>query len=175
MTVKEAYLSFKDGILSFIRSRTGWSDDAEDLMQDVFRNLMLAEEKTEIEDYGAWLYRSAANRIIDASRKKREERLPEGVYDDMTLLLLDERSNPELDLVRSQSQEEFSEALAELPEKERQAFVATALEGKTFRELSEETGIPLNTLLSRKRKATERLRERLKEVYNDLLLLYDET
>jgi RNA polymerase sigma factor (sigma-70 family) len=151
---------------SFVRRRVADEGDAEDILQDVFFALVEANWLTKpVEQAGAWLYRVARNRIIDFFRKKRPVQLQdEGIED----LLPSVHAGPEEAYVRSLLWEELEQALAELPEEQRAIFIAHEIDGRSFKELAAETGVSVNTLLSRKRYAVLHLRERLKEINEEL-------
>jgi RNA polymerase sigma factor (sigma-70 family) len=158
----------------FIRRRVGNEADAEDILQDVLAQLVSSYSVTEpIEQVTAWLFRVARNRIIDWYRRKRPESLPATSKDadaplNLEDILFDPRQNPDRVYARSLVWTELADALDDLPEDQRQVFVWHELEGRSFKEMSEETGVPLNTLLSRKRYAVLHLRDRLQELYNEL-------
>ena len=161
---------------SFIRRHVPDRNEAEDLLQDVFFELVEAYRLVRpIEQAGAWLYRVARNRIIDRFRRRRPETSlaaplgdPEsGDAGSLEDLLPSPDAEPEAEYARRVLLDALAAALAELPAEQRAAFVAHELEGRTFRELSAETGIPINTLLSRKRYAVLHLRRRLQPIYDD--------
>lgn len=157
----------------FIRRRVGDAVEAEDILQDVFHELVQTYRLPEpIEQVSAWLFRVARNRIIDRFRKKREQPLvmsSEDADDDDTYRLdLDLPSHydgPEAAYARRMLIDALWEALEELPANQREVFVAHELDGKSFKTLSRETGVGINTLLARKRYAVLHLRERLQSVY----------
>jgi len=151
---------------SFVRKRVADEGDAEDILQDVFFALVEANWLTRpVEQAGAWLFRVARNRIIDFFRKKRPVQFEaEGIED----LLPSADAGPEEAYVRSLLWEELEQALAELPEEQRAVFIAHEIEDRSFRELAAETGVSVNTLLSRKRYAVLHLRDRLKEINEEL-------
>jgi RNA polymerase sigma factor (sigma-70 family) len=147
----------------FIRRRLRDPLDAEDLLQEVFFELAEANRLlVPIEHVTAWLFRVARNRITDLFRKRREESLPESED-----LPASGDAGPEALAARHFLLEEIEAALAELPREQRDVFVAHELEGKSFREMAAETGVSVNTLLSRKHYAVLRLRARLQGVYDD--------
>jgi RNA polymerase sigma factor (sigma-70 family) len=158
----------------FIRRRVGNEADAEDILQDVLAQLVSSYSVTEpIEQVTAWLFRVARNRIIDWYRRKRPERLAATSGDpdaplNLEEILFDPKQDPDRVFARSIVWKELADALDELPEEQRQIFVWHELEGKSFKEMAEETGVPLNTLLSRKRYAVLHLRNRLQELYAEL-------
>ncbi|HEY0781895.1 MAG TPA: sigma-70 family RNA polymerase sigma factor [Thermoanaerobaculia bacterium] len=162
-------------LFDFIRRRVPDPRDAEDVLQDVFSELVEANRLLmPIEHLTGWLFRVARNRITDLFRKRRPERLAElpGVDDDDGLLRLEDllpspEAGPEARYARRVLLEELERALDELPREQREVFVAHELEGRSFKEIAAQTGVPMNTLLSRKRYAVLRLRERLHDVYDD--------
>lgn len=161
-------------LLQFIRKRVGDPGDAEDILQDVFYELIEAYRLMQpIEQAGAWLYRVARNRIIDRFRKQRLDSVSadhaaasaiEG--DALEDLLPSADAGPEAQFARSVLIEELNAAIDELPEDQRRVFIAHELEGRSFKEIADETGLNINTLLSRKRYAILHLRRRLKEIYD---------
>ncbi|HEY7113769.1 MAG TPA: sigma-70 family RNA polymerase sigma factor [Thermoanaerobaculia bacterium] len=151
----------------FIESRVPDRWDAEDILQDVFFELVEAHRLVRpIEEAGAWLFRVARNRIIDRFRRKRPEPLTEARRS-LEDLLPSPDAGPEAAYARGVLLDELDAALAELPEEQRFVFIAHELEGRSFRELSAETGVPVNTLLSRKHVAVQRLRRRLRNIHDD--------
>ena len=158
----------------FIRTRVADAGEAEDIFQEVFYELVDAYRLMKpVEQIGAWLFRVARNRIVDLFRSKR----PAVLGNDSTLateygesqqwedLLPSPDAGPEAVYARSVLLEELDAALEELPEEQRDVFVAHEIEGRSFKELSEATGLSVNTLLSRKRYAVIRLRSRLQAIY----------
>jgi RNA polymerase sigma factor (sigma-70 family) len=162
-------------LLAFIRRRIDDAAEAEDILQDALYELVVAERLAQpVEQAGAWLMRVARNRIIDRFRRKRPELLLDGAAgaDDARMLdemLLASDGTPETAAMRELLLDEIEAALAELPREQREVFIAQELDGLTFRELAERSGVSINTLLSRKRYAVLQLRERLQAVYEDWL------
>jgi RNA polymerase sigma factor (sigma-70 family) len=163
---------------NFIRRRVNDEADAEDILQDVFYELIEAYRLTKpIEQVGAWLYRVARNRIIDGFRKNKpqpfseEKDLDAEGGDSLSLeeLLPSPYAGPEASYARSILLEELDAALDELPEEQREVFLAHEFEGYSFKEISAETGVSVNTLLSRKHHAVLYLRRRLKSIYDDFV------
>ncbi len=155
-------------LLRFIRSRVSEPEDAEDILQDIFvqalRNLNALQA---VDNLLGWLYTAARNRIVDWYRRKgRRAAPPDPRLDEASLgeLLADSGLSLERERVRALVADALLEALEELPPPQREAFRLQALEGQTFREISQRTGVPINTLIARKRYAVLALRERLREV-----------
>jgi len=163
---------------NFIRRRVADPSEAEDLLQEVFFELVQAYRLPEpIEQIGAWLFRVARNRIVDRFRKKREtllldfssdgeERSDEHCLDQS---LPDPEGGPEAIYARAVLLEGISAALEELPANERDVFVAHELEGESFKEMSARSGIKASTLLGWKRRAVLHLRSRLQPVYDEII------
>ena len=172
--LEKVYRIERTSLLGFIRSRTGSLEEAEDLLQDVFFQAIRAASVTEpIENIVGWLYTIARNKIIDRYRRKRNIVSLQQEKEDVTLeeLLTDSGINIEKEVFRRAVMDALIEALEELPPEQRDAFIQQAIEGRTFREISESTGTPLNTLIARKRYAVQFLRKRLhdlKEIVDEL-------
>jgi RNA polymerase sigma factor (sigma-70 family) len=163
-------------LLSFIRRRVADAAEAEDVLQEAFYELVAAYRLMQpIEQVGAWLMRVARNRIIDRFRKRRPQLLGDIVPDQedsdaaLEKLLPAIEDGPDSALFRELLLEELEQALAELPREQREVFIAQELEGASFKELSARWGVGINTLLSRKRYAVLRLRERLRETHEEWL------
>jgi RNA polymerase sigma factor (sigma-70 family) len=160
---------------SFIRKHVADSSDAEDIVQEVFYELLEAYRLMKpVEHVTAWLFRVARNRMIDLFRRRRPASLNEPVVsseDGGTLSLEDllpsAEASPEAAYARNMLLDELEDAIDELPEAQREVFVAHELTGRSFKEISAETGLSINTLLSRKRYAVLHLRRRLQAIYED--------
>jgi RNA polymerase sigma factor (sigma-70 family) len=160
---------------NFIRKRVPDRHDAEDILQDVFYELIEASRLMKpIEHVGAWLFRVARNRITDLFRKKQTEALsdPIAVTESGDMLLLEDllpspEAGPEAAYARTVLIEELEEALHELPEEQRDVFIAHELDGYSFKEIAAKTGNSVNTLLSRKHYAVVHLRRRLQAIYEE--------
>ncbi len=160
---------------NFIRRRVADPSDAEDIAQEVFYELVQANRRLmPIEQVTGWLFRVAHNRITDLFRKKRPETFSGAAIDgeggemlQIEDLLPSPDAGPEALHIRSVLLDELELALEELPDEQREVFVAHELEGRSFKELSAESGVNVNTLLSRKRYAVLHLRERLQDIYQE--------
>lgn len=174
--ISETIVREQARLRNFIRRRVPDRSDAEDILQDVFSELVEAYRLMQpIEQVGAWLFRVARNRITDLFRKRKPEALPDqpAFAADGDALALEELlpspdGGPEEAYVRAVLLEELEDALDELPKEQREVFIAHEIEGRSFKELAAETGLSVNTLLSRKHYAVLRLRERLRDVYDEL-------
>lgn len=160
----------------FIRKRVTDDSDAEDILQEVFYELINAYRLMKpVEQVGAWLFRVARNRIIDLFRGKRRpgrgnEHLLATEDGEIRLwedLLPSPDAGPEVAYARSVLLDELDAALEDLPEEQRDVFVAHEIEGRSFKDLSEATGVSINTLLSRKHYAVLQLRRRLQSIYDE--------
>lgn len=162
---------------SFIRHRVPDPGEAEDILQDVFFELVEAWRLPEpIEQVGAWLFRVARNRIVDRFRKRREEPLPETAaeHDEAAGHWLENAlpasdGGPEAAHLRRLWLDAIATALDELPAGPRATFIAHEIDGRSFKEMAAERGIPQNTLLGWKRQAVRHLRARLQPLYDETL------
>jgi RNA polymerase sigma factor (sigma-70 family) len=163
-------------LLNFIRRRVPDPRDAEDVLQDVFYELVEANRMLmPIEHVTGWLFRVARNRITDLFRKRKPESFSDAAVadEDDELLRLEDLlpspdAGPEALYARNLLLNELALAVDELPEEQREVFVAHEWEGRSFKELAAESGVNVNTLLSRKRYAVLHLRKRLQGVYDEL-------
>lgn len=160
---------------NFIRRRVSDRGEAEDILQEVFYEFIEAYRLMKpIERAGAWLFQVARNRIIDLFRKKKLDSIndPVAVADDGEELLIQDLlpspdAGPEATFARHVLIEELEDALEELPAEQRQAFIAHEIEGRSFKEIAAETGLSVNTLLSRKHYAVLHLRRRLEAIHGE--------
>src|SRR6202171_5098260 len=173
--ISEAINRDKTRLRNFIRRRVADPSDAEDILQEVFYELVETYRLMKpIEQVGAWLFRVARNRITDLFRKKKPDAstndavvAEDGEFLTLEDLLPSRDAGPEAAYARTVLLEELEDALAELPDEQREVFLAHEIEGRSFKELAAETGLSVNTLLSRKHYAVIHLRERLREVYDE--------
>jgi RNA polymerase sigma factor (sigma-70 family) len=160
---------------NFIRRHVADRGDAEDILQEVFYEFVEAYRMLKpIELASAWLFRVARNRIVDLFRRKKAGSLsdPVGVGEDGEALLLEDLlpspdAGPDAEYARGILLEELENAVDELPEEQRQVFIAHEIDGRSFKELADETGLSVNTLLSRKHYAVLQLRRRLQAIHDD--------
>lgn len=176
LQIEELFRNDRKKYLGFIRQRVRSQEEAEDILQDVFANVLAASQDVNkpIENIASWVFTSVRNRIIDSYRKKRADNFTdigssdskdEGL-DHVERFLGDFSYNPESDLVRKTIWEAVLQGLEELPKEQKWVFVKNEFEGVSFREMSEETGVNINTLLARKRYAVLYLRKKLQELYD---------
>lgn len=175
--IQETVRQERKRLLHFIRKRVNNVADAEDILQDVFYQFTeYSRLGSQIDSITAWLFTVTRNKITDWFRKKRESSFSEHTREidgEETLFLSEVVADPgalsDAPMTRKVIAEAIMEAIDELPEEQRFVFLQHEIEGKSFKELSAETGISVNTLLSRKRYAVLHLRERLAELYKELL------
>lgn len=170
---------YQPQLKSFIRKRVSNKQDAEDILQDVFFQLIntVGNAVNPIEQAAAWLYRVTRNTIINKAKKKKEDEFPVSGYDEEGNILKDfseilfngDNPTPETEYLRSLVWQELDVALSELPDEQREIFELTEIEGLPVKEVSEATGVSVNTLLSRKHYAIKFLRKRLETLYTDII------
>lgn len=176
---QNTFLKEKDKLLGFIKGRVSSLEEAEDILQDVFYQFLAGYETIEsLDRVTSWLYSVARNKIIDryrrdSARPKRTDLGMSSSNDEdgpLTLqeILPDLDNSPESILLKEAIWEEITDALEELPEDQRRVFIQNEIEERSFRELSEEEGVSINTLLSRKRYAILALRKKLQRLYDEI-------
>lgn len=178
LQIENLFKTDRKKFLGFIRQRVRSQEEAEDILQDVFTNVLAASAHVQkpIENIASWVFTAVRNRIIDSYRKKRSETFSdmytagqiEDGMDSFENFISDISHTPDSDLLRKTIWEAVLEGLAELPTEQREVFVKNEFEGVSFREMSEETGVNINTLLARKRYAVLHLRKHLQELYDSL-------
>ena len=178
MQIENLFRTDRKKFLGFIRQRVRSQEEAEDILQDVFTNVLAASVHIQkpIENVSSWIFTAVRNRIIDTYRKKRaetfsemqtSEQADEGM-DPFENFVSDLYNTPDTDLLRKTIWDYVQEGLAELPLEQREVFIKNEFEGISFREMAEITGVNINTLLARKRYAVLHLRRRLQELYNSV-------
>ncbi len=173
---------YRAKLKSFIRKQVSSNEDADDILQDVFYQLIktIDDAINPVQQISAWLYKVARNTIINKGKKKKEQELPayrntdseKDILNDIAEILLskeDTSPSPEMEYLRSLVWTELDNALAELPVEQREVFELTELNGIPVKELSKTTGISVNTLLSRKHYAVVHLRKRLSILYDEII------
>ena len=166
--------SYSKRLMGFIRQRVASQSDAEDILQDVFYQMI--QTINTIDEIGAWLFAVTRNKITDQQRKVKPD-LFSDIYDnkddedeiDWKEILFDNSGNPETEYLRTLFWEELNNSLDELPAKQREVFILNELEGVPFKDIAEQTGETVNTLLSRKRYAVLHLRDKLRVLHDELL------
>lgn len=175
--IQETVRKERQRLLHFIRKRVNNVADAEDILQDVlYQFTEYSRLGSQIDSITAWLFTVTRNKITDWFRKKRETTFSDHTRETsdgeetlfLSELIADQDAKSDAPLSRKIIAEAIMEAVEELPEEQRMAFIQHELEGKSFKEMSAETGVPVNTLLSRKRYAVLHLRARLAQLYEEL-------
>lgn len=165
--------NYGNKLLSFIRGKVKSSEDAEDILQDVWYQLSNTINLDEIESMSGWLYRVAKNKVIDKYRKKPTDYLEDFIFEDangnvsIKDILLSEFMDPAQEELKNLFWDALMHALDELPENQRYVFVQNELEEKTLQKIAAETNENIKTIISRKGYAVKHLRKRLQELYNE--------
>lgn len=174
--ISETVLRERGRLRNFIRKRVGDTSEAEDILQDVFFELVEAYRMMKpVEHATAWMFTVARNRITDFFRARKPQvstQEPVASAEDGAELVFEDLlpspdAGPEAAYARQVLLEEIDAALEELPEEQREVFIAHEMEGRSFKELAAESGVSVNTLLSRKHYAVTHLRERLRAIYDE--------
>lgn len=172
---------YQPRLKAFVRKHVDNIEDADDILQDVFFQLVKTVEDAlnPIEHVSGWLYKVARNTIINRGKKKKEEKLPtfkdmdsdSDILKDFSDILFSKETSPspEMEYLRSLVWIELEQALSELPPEQREIFELTELDGLPVKEISQTTGVPVNTLLSRKHYAVVHLRKCMADLYNEII------
>ena len=173
--ILQAVKDYRGRLMSFIRPKVKNTEDAEDILQEVWYQFSNITNISEIVNVGSWLYKVSSNKIIDKYRKKTTENLEDFVYEDedgsfsiKDILLLDESADAELKLFQDEVWKQLFSALEELPEKQRLVFTENELNDKTLQQIADEQGENLKTIISRKQYAVKHLRKKLQQLYKEL-------
>lgn len=173
--ISQAVKDYRGRLMSFIRPKVKNTEDAEDILQEVWYQFSNITNISEIVNVGSWLYKVSSNKIIDKYRKKTTENLEDFVYEDedgsfsiKDILLLDESADAELKLFQDEVWKQLFAALEELPEKQRLVFTENELNDKTLQQIADEQGENLKTIISRKQYAVKHLRKKLQQLYKEL-------
>lgn len=166
---------FGKKLFGFVRGKVKTTEDAEDIIQDVWYQLSNLTNVQDVENVGAWIYQVARNKVTDRYRKKTTDSLENYAYSDedgefnfKDILLLDDTNNPELGHFKELFWEELMDALDELPSSQREVFVLNELEDFTLQEIADQKGENIKTIISRKGYAVKHLRNKLNHLYNEL-------
>lgn len=173
--ISQTVLNYGGKLMSFIRPKVKNTEDAEDILQEVWYQFSSLTNLSEIVNVGGWLYRVTSNKIIDKYRKKKTENLEDFVYEDedgsfsiKDILLLDDSAGPDVKMFQDEIWKKLFEALEELPEKQKLVYMENELNDKTLQEIADEQGENIKTIISRKNYAVKHLRNRLRQLYEDL-------
>lgn len=175
ISITKAIQQFGKNLLGFVRGRVRTTEDAEDIVQDVWYQLSKLNNIAELENVSAWLYEVARNKITDKSRKKTNLTLEDYVYENddgdfnfKEILLLDDSNNPELGLFKEMFWKEFQQAIEELPPNQKEVYLLNEMEDMTLQEIADQKGENLKTIISRKGYAVKHLRNKLNYLYKEL-------
>lgn len=173
---KNTVKTYGSKLMSFISPKVKNTEDAEDILQEVWYQFSNLTNLSEIVNIGNWLYRVSNNKIIDKYRKKTTENLEDFGYEDedgdfiiKEILLMDDSENPEMKMFQNEVWKELQKALEELPEKQRIVFVENEMNDKTLQQIADEQGENIKTIISRKQYAIKYLRLKLQRLYDDLI------
>ena len=174
-SITETVQQFGKRLFGFVRGKVKTTEEAEDILQDVWYQFSRLSNLDELENVSAWLYRVAQNRVTDNSRKKKTANLEDFTYENdeneisfKEILLLDENASPDLALFKEEFWSELMQALDELPENQKEVFLLNEIEDFTLQEIADQKGENLKTIISRKGYAVKHLRKRLQHLYNEL-------
>ncbi|HZK68855.1 MAG TPA: RNA polymerase sigma factor [Paludibacter sp.] len=174
-SITKAIQQFGKNLRGFVRGRVKTTEDAEDIVQDVWYQMSKLNNIAELENVSAWLYEVARNKITDKSRKKTNLALEDYVYENddgdfnfKEILLLDDSNNPELGLFKEIFWKEFQQAIEELPPNQKEVFLLNEMEDMTLQEIADQKGENLKTIISRKGYAVKHLRNKLNYLYKEL-------
>ena len=175
MSVTKTIRQFGQKLFGFIKSRVKSSEDAEDILQDVWYQLSKLNNIAELENISGWIYEVAKNKITDKSRKKSNLSIEdfafeneEGEFNLKELLLIDDSSNPEMAFFKELFWKEFQIALDELPPNQKEVFLLNEMEDMTLQQIADQNGEKLKTIISRKGYAVKHLRNKLDYLYLEL-------
>jgi len=173
--ISEAVAAYGGKLMSYIRPKVNNTEDAEDILQEVWYQFSNLSNISEIVNIGGWLYRVTSNKITDSYRKKKVDNLEDYVYEDSDgefsikeILLMDTSSSPELKMFQDEFWKQLMGALDELPEKQKYVFVENEINDRTLQQIADEQEEKLKTIISRKQYAVKHLRKKLQKLYTDL-------
>jgi len=176
-SVSSTIQEFGEKLFGFVRKKVKTTEDAEDILQEVWFQLSNVSDIAELENVSAWLYEVARNKITDRARKKKNLFLEdysyeseEGEFDFKEILLMDDTNNPDLGFFKEIFWKEFQQALEELPPNQKEVFVLNEMEDMTLQEIADRQGEKLKTIISRKRYAVKHLRNKLGYLYDELII-----
>lgn len=175
-SITQTIKQFNRKLFGFVRDKVKSTEDAEDILQDVWMQLSNLSDIGDLDNVSAWLYEVARNKITDKSRKKTNLALEdysyendEGEFNFKEILLLDETNNPDLGFFKELFWKEFQTAIDELPENQREVFLLNEMEDMTLQQIADQKGENLKTIISRKGYAVKHLRNKLNYLYKELI------
>ncbi len=174
-SIAETVQQFGKKLFGFIRGKVKTTEEAEDILQEVWYQFSRLSNLDELENVSAWLYRVAQNRVTDNYRKKKTENLEDFTYENdeneisfKEILLLDENASPELAIFKEEFWNQLMDALEDLPESQREVFLLNEIEDFTLQEIADQKGENLKTIISRKGYAVKHLRKKLHNLYKEI-------
>ena len=174
-SIAETVQQFGKKLFGFIRGKVKTTEEAEDILQDVWYQFSRLSNLDELENVSAWLYRVAQNRVTDNYRKKKTENLEDFTYENdeneisfKEILLLDENASPELAMFKEEFWNQLMDALEDLPESQREVFLLNEIEDFTLQEIADQKVENLKTIISRKGYAVKHLRKKLHNLYKEI-------
>lgn len=174
-SIAETVQQFGKKLFGFIRGKVKTTEEAEDILQEVWYQFSRLSNLDELENVSAWLYRVAQNRVTDNYRKKKTENLEDFTYENdeneisfKEILLLDENASPELAIFKEEFWNQLMDALEDLPESQREVFLLNEIEDFTLQEIADQKGENLKTIISRKGYAIKHLRKKLHNLYKEI-------
>ena len=174
-SITETVQQFGKRLFGFVRGKVKTTEEAEDILQDVWYQFSRLSNLDELENVSAWLYRVAQNRVTDNYRKKKTENLEDFTYENdeneisfKEILLLDENASPELAIFKEEFWNQLINALEDLPESQREVFLLNEIEDFTLQEIADQKGENLKTIISRKGYAVKHLRKKLHNLYKEI-------
>ena len=174
-SIAETVQQFGKKLFGFIRGKVKTTEEAEDILQDVWYQFSRLSNLDELENVSAWLYRVAQNRVTDNYRKKKTENLEDFTYENdeneisfKEILLLDENASTELAMFKEEFWNQLMDALEDLPESQREVFLLNEIEDFTLQEIADQKGENLKTIISRKGYAVKHLRKKLHNLYKEI-------
>lgn len=174
-SIAETVQQFGKKLFGFIRGKVKTTEEAEDILQEVWYQFSRLSNLDELENVSAWLYRVAQNRVTDNYRKKKTKNLEDFTYENdeneisfKEILLLDENASPELAIFKEEFWNQLMDALEDLPESQREVFLLNEIEDFTLQEIADQKGENLKTIISRKGYAIKHLRKKLHNLYKEI-------
>jgi len=175
-SISNAIQEFGEKLFGFVRKKVKSTEDAEDILQEVWFQLSNLSDIAEVENVSAWLYEVARNKITDKARKKKNELLEdysyeseEGEFNFKEILLLDDTNNPDLTFFKELFWKEFQQAINELPPNQKDVFILNEIEDLTLQQIADQQGENLKTIISRKGYAVRHLRNKLGYLYKEMI------
>ena len=175
-SISNTIQEFGERLFGFVRKKVKSTEDAEDILQEVWFQLSNLSDIAEVENVSAWLYEVARNKITDKARKKKNELLEdysyeteEGEFNFKEILLLDDTNNPDLTFFKELFWKEFQQAINELPPNQKDVFILNEIEDLTLQQIADQQGENLKTIISRKGYAVRHLRNKLGYLYKEMI------